>query len=123
MSERQIVRTWNVLGTNYHVVRTELDGDEEEGNCDIRGGELQVSPSVGANRFWEVESHEVGHRVWATIDMRRTLVDVFRLPAEVADKIEEECLTKFLPVLLDTLERNGCLSRPPVPVFPPAGDK
>ncbi len=112
MSERQVVRTWNVLSTLYPVVRMKLeDGDEGE----YQDGECRVSETVPPHKFWSVEGHELGHAIADEIGLKRTLTDVFGLSVEVADKIEEEIVAKFLHVCLDTLERAKCLTPPKAP--------
>jgi hypothetical protein len=118
VAQRQVVRTWIILGTPYDVVRTEdLQSPSHEGEYLSTHGEIRIMPDVPPQRFWPVEQHELGHAVSHALGMARSLRDNFGLSQEAADKIEEEWIAKFLPVYLDTLQRGGIVLPPPMPVF------
>lgn len=108
MSNRQVVRTWNVLGTVYDVVRVPMP-DGEEGEHDEAIGEIHISEAFAPQLAWEIESHELGHVVERVVGYRRYLIDDLQLSEEQALRATERWLTTWLPVFLDTLERNGHL--------------
>ena len=114
MPKRRVVRTWSILGARYPVVQTDEVGDLE-GEFDVHG-EVRVNVNIPPHRFWEVESHELGHAVAGAMDMKATMQD-FGLSKEMVDKLEELWISKFIPVYLDTLQR-GCSLVPPFPPEP-----
>lgn len=117
MSSDKVVRVWNVLGTSYPVVRSELSA-ALEGEYDPSHGEVRIAADIPAHRFWEVESHELGHVVAHAVGVGRSLCEAFGLSVDVANKIEEEWVARFVPVYLDTLQRNGYLTPPDTPAIP-----
>lgn len=115
MSERKVVRKWNVLGTVYPVIRMPM-AEGEEGEHDEAQGEIHVNATFGPTVSWEIESHELGHVVERVTGFRRYLIDDLGLTEDVALHITERWLNSWMPVMLDTLERNGFLT-------PPRGDR
>ncbi len=111
MADREVVRTWNVLGTLYPVIRMPM-AVGEEGEHEETEGAIHVSDAFAPHLTWEIESHELGHVVERLVGYRRYLIDDLGLSEDVALHITERWLTTWLPVYLDTLERNGCLRAP-----------
>lgn len=117
------IRVWNVQGTPYPVVRRKI-ADDLEGEFVSWDGEIRVSEDVPPLRFWEVEAHEIFHACEYAQDLERRLKDDFGLPLPVIERIRELYAGSVVPVFLDTLERNGCLKRPPPPpTQPPKPDE
>ncbi len=113
MSKRRVVRSWNVLGTNYPTILRKISKDNEG---EYKKGELRVADDTPPHLFWRAEKHELFHAVCDAVGISITLQDTFGLSADLALKIEEEFNHKVMPVLLDTLERNGCHKQPKTPV-------
>ncbi len=108
------LRWWNILGTDYPVVRSDME-DGEEGEYDAKHGEIRVATAMPMHRFWECESHELWHAHEDVMNISRRLADELGINAAQAEKVREIYAGTVLPVFLDTLERNGCLTRPMPP--------
>jgi hypothetical protein len=102
---------WNVLGTRYPFLRKAM-AEDDEGEHDEPSGTVHLSDKYAAHLTWEIESHELGHVVERIVGYRRYLIDDLGLADDVAMRIVERWFTTWLPVYLDTLERNGFLKPP-----------
>lgn len=106
------MRVWVVLGTGYPVVRKTFDDDaSQEGEFDPKAGEIRIAAWMPIRRLWEVESHEVFHCCESAMDVERRLSEL-GLSDEMVEKVRELYAGTVVPVFVDTLERNGFLSRP-----------
>lgn len=107
--------SFNVLGTEYPLVRKKLPGDDE-GEFELPSAEVHLDREVVPVRAWDVANHELFHIAeFATDTPRRLRVELGLTEAQI-EKIREVYAGTVLPVYADALERAGILQRPLPPV-------
>jgi len=111
------VKPINVVGSRVDIV---IADDEEEPDLEGRDGcyshdegRILIDEDLAPALRWPILGHEIGHAVCKAISIEHQLIDQFHLSDNDAEKLEELICRLFVPVFLDTLERNKWL-RPPV---------
>lgn len=101
------MREVNVLGVMYRVVEdAELEGGAE-GECAHDAAEVRIARGIAPAKRSSVLAHEIAHAVSFEAGFRQRMRRDLGLREDTAMAIEEAMLEHFVPVLLDTLTRNG----------------
>jgi hypothetical protein len=101
------MREVSVLGVVYRVVDdVEIEGGAE-GECVHEAAEIRVAKGIAKAKRPSVLAHEIAHAVSFESGFRQRMRRDQGLREDTAIAIEEAMLEHFVPVLLDTLSRNG----------------
>lgn len=97
----------NVLGVVYRIVDdAEIEGSAE-GECAIDAAEIRIARGLAPAKRASVLAHEIAHAVSWEAGFRQRMRRDMGMREDTALAVEEAMLEHFVPVLLDTLARNG----------------